>query len=452
MTNTECRDRPGDPAFWDRWDMLPSGARVLCAVSGGADSMCLLQLLKGLETERNIRVFAAHFEHGLRGEESLRDMAFVEDWCRAHEIPFVSERGDTRALAEQEHLGLEEAARKLRYAFLERAAEQLGCERIATAHTADDNAETLLLNLVRGSGTKGLGGIPPRRGKIVRPLLETDRAEIEAYLEKHAVPHVEDSSNECLDFSRNRVRREILPLLRELNPALNGALGRTAALLRRDDSFLCGLAAEWLDNHFDGESLPLDELRELHPAVSARVVRKICPRSLSAAQTESVLRFAEGTELGWLDLPGLRLRREQGRLYLQNEQPPEIVPRRIGIGKTTDFPELGLRVRAEKRPAGVKEINSPFNSFCLGYEKIKGDIVGTGRRPGDRMHPASRGVGKRLKALFLESGMTSTERGRALVFRDGEGILAVYPLARDARAVPAPDEEILLLTVEKMEE
>lgn len=451
MTNTEFRDRPGDPAFWDAWDMLPSGARVLCAVSGGADSMCLLQLLHGLEEERGIRVFAAHFEHGLRGEESLRDMAFVENWCREQKIPCLAERGDTRALAEKEHLGLEEAARKLRYAFLERAADHFGCDRIATAHTADDNAETVLLNLVRGSGTKGLGGIPPRRGNIVRPLLETDRAEIEAYLKAQGVPHVEDSSNESLDFSRNRLRREILPLLREMNPALNDALGRTAALLRRDDSFLRGLAEEWLDRNFDGESLPLGELRKLHPAVASRAVKKLCPRSLSAAQTESVLRFAEGTELGYLDLPGLRLRREQGRLYLQTEQPPEIVPRRIEIGKTTDFPELGLRVRAEKRPAGGAEIHSPFNSFCFGYEKIKGDIVGTGRRPGDRMHPASRGVGKSLKALFLESGMTSTERSRALVFRDGGGILAVYPLALDERAVPAPDEEILLLTVEKME-
>ena len=451
MTNTECRDRPGDPAFWDAWDMLPEGARVLCAVSGGADSMCLLQLLHGLEEERGIRVFAAHFEHGLRGEESLRDMAFVEGWCREQKIPCLAERGDTRALAEKEHLGLEEAARKLRYAFLERAAGYFGCDRIATAHTADDNAETVLLNLVRGSGTKGLGGIPPRRGNIVRPLLETDRAEIEAYLKAQGVPHVEDSSNESLDFSRNRLRREILPLLREMNPALNDALGRTAALLRRDDSFLRGLAEEWLDRNFDGESLPLSKLRKLHPAVASRAVKKLCPRSLSAAQTESVLRFAGGTEFGYLDLPGLRLRREQGRLYLQTEQPPEIVPRRIEIGKTTEFPELGLRVRAEKAPAGGKEINSPFNSFCFGYEKIKGDIVGTGRRPGDRMHPASRGVGKSLKALFLESGMTSTERSRALVFRDGGGILAVYPLALDERAVPAPDEQILLLTVEKME-
>ena len=432
--------------------MLPAGARVLCAVSGGADSMCLLHLLKSLERERGIEVFAAHFEHGLRGEESLRDMAFVEDWCRTQGILCTAERGDTRALAAAEHLGLEEAARRLRYEFLERTAERLGCERIATAHTADDNAETVLLNLIRGSGAKGLSGIPPRRGKIVRPLLETERTEIEAYLEAQGVPHVEDGSNADSTFSRNRLRLEILPRLREMNPALNGALGRTAELLRRDEDFLLALAGEWLDENFDGESLPLDGLRALHPAVAARVVRKLCPQSLSAAQTEAALSFAEGTELGFLDLPGLRLRREQGRLYLASGEPPEILPRRIVPGETTAFPELGLRVRAERMPAGGSEINSPFNSFCLGYEKIKGDIVCTGRRPGDRMHPLGRGVGKSLKALFLEAGMTRDERGRALVFRDSEGVLAVFPLALDERAAPAPGGELLLLTVEKMEE
>ena len=437
--------------YMDRWEMLPPGARVLCAVSGGADSMCLLHLLKSLEGTRGIRVFAAHFEHGLRGEESLRDMAFVEAWCRERGIPCLTGRGDTRALAASEHLSLEEAARRLRYDFLERAAAQLGCERIATAHTADDNAETVLFNLIRGSGTRGLAGIPPRRGSIVRPLLETNRAEIEAYLEAQGVPHVEDSSNESLAFSRNRLRRQILPLLREMNPTLNETLGRTAALLRQDEDYLSALADEWVDAHFDGESLSLGELRALHPALASRALRRLCPQSLSRAQTEDLLRFAGGTELGWLDLPGLRLRREQGRLYVGGEAPPEIVPRRILPGETTAFPELGLRVRAEKCSAAGAEINSPFNSFCLSYEKIMGDIVCTGRRPGDRMHPLGRGVGKSLKALFLEAGMNQAERSRALVFRDDGGILAVFPLALDERAAPAPGEETILLTVEKME-
>lgn len=438
--------------FWDRWEMMPRGTKILCAVSGGADSMCLLHLLRSLENERGISVVAAHFEHGLRGEESLRDMAFVETWCRAQGIPCVSEHGDTRAWAAEQRLGLEEAARALRYAFLERTAERLGCSRIATAHTADDNAETLLMNLIRGSGGRGLAGIPPRRGRIVRPLLETNRTEVEAYLAANGVPHVEDGSNESRAFRRNRLRREILPLLREMNPALNETLGRTAELLRRDEAFLDGLAASWLEEHFNGESLPLPALRALHPALGGRVVRAICPKSLSAAQTDAVLHFAEGSELGFLDLPGLRLRREQGRLYVSGESGEiSFFPRVLIPGGTVELPELGLRVRAEKVSAAAPEIHSPFKPFCLSYEKIKGDIVVTARRPGDRMRPLGRGVSKSLKSLFLEAGMSQSERNRALVFRDEGGILAVSPLALDERAAAAEGETALRLTVESME-
>ena len=430
--------------------MLPRGARVLCAVSGGADSMCLLHLLKSLEGPRGIRVFAAHYEHGLRGAESLRDMAFVEEQCRALDVPCAVGRGDVRAYARERGLGLEEAARTLRYAFLEETAERFGCDRIATAHTAGDNSETVLLNLVRGSGSRGLSGIPPRRGKIIRPLLETDRAEVEAYLREHGLPHVEDGSNADPAFSRNRIRHEILPLLREMNGALDETIGRTAELLRRDEAFLCGLAADWCAAHFDGASLPLEELRRLPPPLAARAVKKLCPESLSAAQTESVLAFAAGTERGFLDLPGIRLRREQGRLYFGGEEERLCFPDRpLAADGVTEIPELGLALRVKKISAFTREINSQFKTFYLSYERIKGDLTVTARRPGDRMHPAGRGVGKSLKALFLEAGMSRGERDRALVFRDREGILAVWPLACDERALPAVGEEALAVTVEK---
>jgi tRNA(Ile)-lysidine synthase len=154
--------------------------------------MCLLHWLGN---QKDLHLCAAHFEHGLRGEESRRDAAFVAEYCAAHKIPCAVEHGDVAAFAREKGLGIEEAARELRYAFLERTAADWDCDRIATAHNADDNAETLLLNLVRGAGTAGLSGIPPRRGKIVRPLLGFTRREIEAYLNEHEIPHVEDSSN-----------------------------------------------------------------------------------------------------------------------------------------------------------------------------------------------------------------------------------------------------------------
>ena len=254
----------------------PKGARVLCAVSGGADSMCLLALL--LQTGA-YELAAAHFEHGIRGEESLRDCAFVESYCRDRGVPCFVGRADVPALAAKSGLGLEEAARKLRYAFLERTAEEEGYDFIATAHSADDNAETVLFHLARGTGPAGLCGIPARRGKIIRPLLALTRAEIEEALAASGTPHVEDSTNQDESYSRNRIRRAVMPVLKELNPAFPEAVARMSRLLRRDEECLDALAEDFIAGRFDGESLPAAELLGLHEAVSSRVVRKLLPRS-----------------------------------------------------------------------------------------------------------------------------------------------------------------------------
>ncbi|MEI3160450.1 MAG: tRNA lysidine(34) synthetase TilS [Oscillospiraceae bacterium] len=173
-------------------DAIAPGARVLCAVSGGVDSMYLLYRMAELGAQRGFAVGCAHFNHGLRGAESDRDEAFVRAQCEKLGVPFYAGRGD---VASVRGMGTEAAARELRYAFLTRCADEHGYDWIATAHTADDNAETLLLNLARGCGLRGLTGIPPQRGKLLRPMLDTTRAQAEAYLTARAIPHVEDSTN-----------------------------------------------------------------------------------------------------------------------------------------------------------------------------------------------------------------------------------------------------------------
>ena len=235
-------------ALTTEYDMLPRGGTVLCAVSGGADSMCLLHLLHTWAGEGGFRVAAAHYNHNLRGAESDRDAAFVAEWCAGQDIPCVIGAGDVAHEARARGLGVEETARQMRYEFLRGAADAMGCGRIATAHSADDNLETLLLHLVRGAGLHGLAGIPPRRGVVVRPLLTTSRAEIVAYLEANGVAHVEDSSNTDEGYARNRIRRQVVPVLRQLNPRLTESAAETMGYLRTDNDYLNAQAAAACQN------------------------------------------------------------------------------------------------------------------------------------------------------------------------------------------------------------
>ena len=218
--------------FMERWHMLPpSGGVMLVAVSGGRDSVCLLHYLAVMP--RDFTVAAAHLNHGQRPTAG-RDAAFVEELCRELDVPLTVERADVPALARERGVGLEEAGRMARYDFFRRTADRLGAQRIATAHHAADQAETVVLNLVRGTGMQGLAGIPPVRGRIVRPLLETSREEIETYLETHRLSHVEDETNRDTALRRNLLRREVMPRLAELHDGAAANICRTAELLRQE--------------------------------------------------------------------------------------------------------------------------------------------------------------------------------------------------------------------------
>ena len=424
---------------------LVRGRRVLCAVSGGADSMCLLHLLHTDGAD----VTAAHFEHGIRGEESLRDAAFVADWCREHGIPCIVGHGDVPALAAREGLGLEEAARRARYEFLTRTAAERGCDVIATAHTRDDSAETLIFNLVRGSGAAGLSGIPRQRGNIVRPLLDVSRAQVEAYLTAHAIPHVEDSSNGTDDYTRNRIRRHILPALRQINPRADEALCRAGALIEQDNAWLEQLARAFIDRELRDGSLSLAALRALPVPVSSRVLRRLLP-GLGQKHVEQALAFLSGSELAWLDLPGRRLRREQGRLWLDGDEAISLPPRPVPLGQRLMLPEAGLVLEAQLCVFGG-EVNDLFTTSFLKCEMMNADLLCTGRRPGDRLRVAGRGCTKSLKALFSEAGFTRAQREGCVVIRDGEGPLLVRGLALAERAVPAVGERAVRLTFTQIE-
>ena len=425
--------------------LLPGDGEILCAVSGGADSMCLLHMIYS----RGLKVTAAHFEHGIRGEESLRDQRFVEQWCAREGIACIVGHADVPAYAAEHGLGMEQAARELRYRFLEDTAEKLGCKYIATAHNADDNVETVIFNLTRGGGALGLKGIPGLRGKFIRPLLAMSRGEIEGYLEQKGVPHIEDSTNAADEYSRNLIRHHVTPVLRRINPELHRAVARTAKLLEEDEDCLSSMAEDFIRKHYDGESLPVKELGQLHRAVSSRVIRRLCRGSLSYEQVQQALELAKGTELKYLDLPGQRLRREQGRLFFREPEIINLPDRELVPGCWLAVPELGLELLAEYGDKNA-EVNGLFKTCRLKCENISSSLYCTGRKAGDKLRPAGRSCTKSLKSLFVEAGYTQARRSRTLVLRDEKGILAVPGLCVDERARAAPGDRVLTIKIREI--
>lgn len=419
-----------------------AGKRVLCAVSGGADSVYLLHNCAEAMRKNGLIVCAAHFNHCLRGAESDRDERFVQELCAHWDVPCVIGRGDVGGYARQHRLGTEEAARKLRYDFLENTADRLGMDVIATAHNADDNAETLLLALVRGTGLRGLGGIPPVRGRIVRPMLGVSRAQVEEYLAGHGLPHVEDSTNASLDYTRNKLRALVMPVLKEINPGFVRAAGRTSELLRADEEFLDGMAQIFLDKYPDGR-VDAGELSGLAWSVASRVVRRMAPRALEAAHVGAVLDIVAAGK-GEADVPGARFRAEGGALYVVRGGAAGLPVRALNIPGETAIPEAGLVLRAEYA-GSEREIHTSLNTFYFQCENICGTMYCAARRDGDRLRPAGRGCTKKVKDLFAERGIPASQRGLVPVLRDESGLLAVAGFGQDERTIPRSGGRLLVI-------
>lgn len=263
----------------EEYDMLNRSGRVCVALSGGADSVSLLRALNEMKSMLETEISACHLNHGLRGEDSDSDERFCRGLCEKLGIWFYSEKIDVSTFT-QKHESIEETARKIRYVFFERALEHFGCDVLATAHNANDNAETVLLNLSRGTGLKGLCGIPPVRehnGKfrVIRPLIRCERSEIERYLQETGQGHITDKSNFSEDYTRNKLRRRVVPALGEINPSIMAVIGRMTGNLRRDSEFLENLAEEALLKTREGKGWNAAEVSKLPLPIKSRVIAKI---------------------------------------------------------------------------------------------------------------------------------------------------------------------------------
>ena len=386
------------PAFVRRYEMLSPGDHVICAVSGGADSVALLFAMYLLREKLQIKLSAAHYNHGLRAEESDRDEAFVRTLCDRFDIPLHCARGQVTPGPK----GLEAAAREARYAFLEGLPG-----KIATAHTADDNAETVLMHLVRGTGLKGLGGITPVRGKVIRPMLTVTRREVLAFLEEYCLDYVTDSSNETDAFLRNRIRHRVMPQLTEENPRLAENLSAMALSLRQDEAALHALAGQALP--------PVSQLRTMPEALQNRLLAAFLVRS-----------GVKEPESAHIDLA-------RSLVNSQNPSARAQFPGGVTVGRNYDV----LTVLTESPQWEPVELPLPGSVQCSGYEitctleknadgfavKPSGPMYLRPRREGDTIRLP--GGTKSLKKLFIDKKIPASQRSDIPVLADAAGVLAV---------------------------
>lgn len=425
--------------------MLSEGTRVLAAVSGGADSMCMLHLLWEMSQKQGFFLAAATFDHKIRAEGEA-DAAFVAQWCRERGISCVCGSGDVPAYARSQRLGLEESARILRYEFLRETAQRLGCTRIATAHNANDNAETILLHLMRGTGLRGLGGIAPVQKEVIRPILCCTRQEIEDYLREKNIPHVEDATNADTAYSRNYLRHEVLPLLTAKNPSLLTGLLRMSKGLRQDEEYLTREAeklAQMGKINPDSVSFSASWAAELPDAMFHRVIQlwieHLSPETVLSGRSRGILRrlCSDTTPSARANLPGgLRARRGYDLVILERETKKEpCQPVTLAPGETVTFGGRELSCQWSVCPGG--RFNQPHAYYLKASEA---PLLLRSRRTGDQIKLPSRDR-KTVKKLLIDSKVPLEQRERIAVLELEGRVAAVDGFGADQAFLPEKDEK-----------
>jgi tRNA(Ile)-lysidine synthase len=425
--------------------LIARGGRVVVALSGGPDSVALVHILRELERRGELVVAGvAHLNHQLRGDAADKDERFCRAMAASLNLPVEVGGADVRALAREQRRSIEDAARVARYAFLQEAADRLDADAIAVGHSRDDQAETFLLRLIRGSGPRGLAGILPKAGRVVRPLLEISRAELRAYLAERGIEYCEDVTNAYLDVPRNRVRHELIPYLeREFSPGIVDVLAREAAIAREDEDRLqkeaIDLAAYIVLRDIHGATVDVEPLTSIHPSLAARVARialaeRAGGRFIGFDHVEAFLEFARNGSAGAaLSLPGQQVVHRGNRLSLG---PEPTRPSAEPVGNSFRFP-LSIPGEVTLATQGWSISAQPIDGLPEGPRSQRGSdgrVTGGGRgdavavaasalslplsvrsrRPGDRFRPLGLGGAQKKLQDFLVDRKVARETRDAL--------------------------------------
>ncbi len=436
------------------YKMLKQGDRVIVGVSGGADSVALLVFLLSVRDEMSLELVACHLNHCLRGQESERDEKFVTELCTGLGVELVVKRVDIKTLATRTHKSVEETARAQRYKFFAEIAAD--SDRIATAHTANDNRETLLWNLTRGGGLRGLCAIPPVRGNIIRPFIACTRQDTEGYCRQNGLEWVEDSTNREMCYTRNILRHRVLPLLEELNPALSDNLTRQCAHLRRDADFLDELAADKMaELTGPGNILDRRGFLALPLPIADRILLKMVSSggSPTGRMVELCRQKAEQGSGRQQLVGGWDFFATEAGIGVQLRQVRQAVPT---VCEEFTLPQVGhkMKLMAGNREFAVSITNNNLHNYkniynsplknVINCDTISGNVKIRSCRMGDTLRLPGRGVSKTLKNLFQERGILPQKRRETLLLAteddkilwvEGFGVAEDYIVLADTRKV-----------------
>jgi tRNA(Ile)-lysidine synthase len=427
-----------------RHSMLSGGETVMVGLSGGPDSVCLLALLGRIRDKLRLSIHAVYVNHNLRPEETGEEIEFCRDLCGRCGVPFVVKSIDVAAYAGQLRMNRQEAARELRYRAFEEAAFEVKADRIVLAHNADDQIETFLMRLLRGSGPKGLSGIPPTRGKIIRPLIETGRNEIEKFLDAEKIPFVVDSSNLEVHYLRNRLRKVLVPEMKKLNPNLASTLLNTTSILREEERFF-GIAVtkalmKMISRKTDEKiELFIAPMEVMDTVILRRVLRRAIEetrglRGIGYVHIEAIMGLIRNGASGdRLYLPkGIRVIRGYSLLIITS-----VPPSRIGEYELQPTAELALREAGLVIRASIEETapdsGDGKSSVVLDADMVRFPLKVRARKSGDFFLPLGFGRRKKLQDFFVDEKVPRDERDSVPVLLSGDDIVWIAGHRADER-------------------
>lgn len=443
--------------------MIAHGDVVLVALSGGPDSVCLLSALHALSDKLGIRLHAAHIDHMFRGRESAEEARFAAETAGRLGVPITVETIDVPTFCRERGISAQAGAREIRYAFLSRTAERVGATRIALGHTASDQAETLLMRLVRGAGTSGLSGIPPVRGVIIRPLIDVTRDEVLAYLAQNGLKYAIDSSNAKPIYTRNRIRLELIPALSRFNPSIVQTLAEEAAILRDDDEALEACISAHIpsvmEKHAESIRIRRDAFNSLLPALRRRILRKAIEsaagnRAVSFDKIEEALGFISSAQTGRVMslAAGLAMEREYENILIRPAPEPQGFCIMLHVPGVTEAAEINVKVETRIITPGQAIAETDEKSVwqaVFDYDKIVLPLYIRSRRPGDRFCPAGMGgKGKKLQDFLTDEKVPRRLRSLLPILATEKDIVWVVGMRTDMRFLPDDKSgRLLVITV-----